>query len=114
MPSKVNNNNNNNNNNSCFHHQQATDLDSDDKNLKYVITYAAQQGFLLKSINGGDGEDGGDESTVELLEVGDVFYQHDIDDKKISYEHTGRRSSSASASTNLHSDAFGRLIGLNI
>lgn len=59
---------------------QATDLDSDDSRLRYIIRFGPQQGeLLLKS------EDGEEIS----LQIGDSFLQNDLDNGKLRYQHSG-------------------------
>ena len=61
---------------------QATDLDSDDSSLLYIITFAPQHGELnLTSASG----------VSRKLGVGGNFTQNDIDMKRLTYTHTGKK-----------------------
>jgi len=62
-------------------YSQATDLDSEDSSLRYIITFAPQHGMLNITKHG----------VVRRLTAGDNFTQADIDAGRVSYTHTGTR-----------------------
>ena len=59
---------------------QATDLDSEDSTLLYVLTFSPQHGSLNKTL-----EDG----SQETLKIGSNFTQNDLDEERITYTHYG-------------------------
>nr|XP_039265536.1 FRAS1-related extracellular matrix protein 2-like [Styela clava] len=60
---------------------KATDLDSDDSTLTFIITFGPHHGNLSRT---------NAEGRMITLKVGDNFTQKDIDDNKIAYHHTGQ------------------------
>ncbi|XP_078683006.1 FRAS1-related extracellular matrix protein 2-like [Branchiostoma floridae x Branchiostoma belcheri] len=60
---------------------KATDLDSEDKNLTFIVRFGPQHGFLQRVING---------FVVSNITVGMNFTQREIDEKHIQYMHIGQ------------------------
>nr|CAB3247089.1 FRAS1-related extracellular matrix protein 2 [Phallusia mammillata] len=60
---------------------KATDLDSEDRTLLYVITFGPQHGEL--NVTDGSG-------FSRIVRVGDNFTQDDIDNNRLTYTHTGQ------------------------